>query len=314
MRIIILGANGQIGRAVYAALDLQFPGSEILACTRRAHLHFEGCTGDRHHRSIVFDPFYDDWASLGKADVLINCIGAIEEKTGASFVRVHEQLTAQLLHYRAAMGKPMIIQLSALGAGTENPSAFLRTKGKADALLLREANTYVIRPSIVCTPGTMIIRQLLRLRRMARLFAGNLFVPEKILKARIQPVDVRDLAQLVVRIISDRPQNNLFELAGPKIYSVEELLRLAVPGVHIRHSSMKNFERLLRAGGFLLRRWLTREQALLLQQDNVSDARAAEQLLGRERKDTRPFFEKAFTEKPPAAKWLYTGAANYAAD
>ena len=97
MRIVILGANGQIGRHVYQRACNSFPHAEVLGCVRQKHLHFEGCTGDKMQHSFVFDPFTDDWQKLGKVDVLVNCIGIIRESGDITFEKAHIGLTRLML-------------------------------------------------------------------------------------------------------------------------------------------------------------------------------------------------------------------------
>ena len=59
MKIIVLGATGQIGSIIYNGLSQRY---EVIGTSRN------------HHSDLAkFDPFHDDWSILGKADVLINC-------------------------------------------------------------------------------------------------------------------------------------------------------------------------------------------------------------------------------------------------
>src|ERR1044072_40871 len=121
MRIAILGANGQIGRVLFAGLEKQFPAAEILACVRKDKLHFEGVAGNHLQRSVIFDPLQDDWEKLGKLDVLINCIGAIDE-TKNSFEETHILPALKMIDNREKTDRPRIIQVSALGASAVSVS------------------------------------------------------------------------------------------------------------------------------------------------------------------------------------------------
>jgi|GEM_PF-421246 len=308
MRIVILGANGQIGRSIYAALDRTLPQAEIIAAVRRPHLHFEGCTGDRQHRSIVFDPFADDWTPLGRVDVLINCIGAIRETKRMSFRRVHAGLAQEILEHRKAIGFPRIIQLSALGAELDSASAFLRAKAEADALLLREENTYVLRPSIVCTPGTMLVRKLRALRKISRFCFGKIFLPEKFLQTKIQPLAAEDLGELVRKMIDAAPPQRTLCAAGPHAFTLRELIALSLPAVQVKAIPQKLFDRFYAIFGFLLRPLLSREQDVLLRKDNVSCSPAAGKWLGRPLRSTEAFWRhelSAQAEKAQQLQWHF---------
>jgi uncharacterized protein YbjT (DUF2867 family) len=233
MRIIVFGANGRIGRAVYEAALHRFPQAEIVACVRRRHLHFEGCTGDTKHRSVVFDVFKDDWSKLGKADVLVNCIGAISDTATDSLQKVHHTLAALLCSHRQQLGNPRIIQVSALGVDVHSASAFLRTKAMADELLLAQADTFVVRPSVVCTPDTLIAKKLQQTARLLRWSFNRLPVPKQVMQFRISPVMPHDLAAVVVATMEGNPPQRIIPVAGPQQYTFNDLLQLARPGAKL---------------------------------------------------------------------------------
>lgn len=233
LRIIVFGANGRIGRAVYEATLRRFPQAEIVACVRHRHLHFEGCTGDTRHRSVVFDVFKDDWSKLGPADVLVNCIGAISGTATDSLHKVHHTLAALICSNRQLIGNPRIIQVSALGVDVHSASAFLRTKALADELLLAQPDTFVVRPSVVCTPDTLIAKKLQQTARLLRWSFNRLPVPEQVLQFRISPVMPHDLAAVVVTTMEGNPPQRIIPVAGPQQYSFNDLLQLARPGARL---------------------------------------------------------------------------------
>lgn len=233
MRIILLGANGRIGKTIYAKLLQDFPGAELLACVRQRHLHFEGCTGDKKHHSMVFDVFADNWERLGKADVLINCIGAIEETEDASFYKVHNALTALICRHRGLLGNPRIIQLSALGADLKSTSRFLRTKAEADELLLQHADTFVVRPSVVCSPDTLLARRFRKVGQLARWCFNRLPVPPQVMRFGIRPVMPADLAAVISGMITGNPEKRIVVVAGPQHYNFAELIALVRPGARL---------------------------------------------------------------------------------
>lgn len=233
MRIIIFGANGRIGRAVYEAALRRFPQAEIVACVRRRHLHFEGCTGDTKHRSVVFDVFKDDWSKLGKADIIVNCIGAISGTKTDSLHKIHHTLATLLCTHRAQLGNPRIIQVSALGVDVHSTSDFLRTKAMADELLLAQPDTFVVRPSVVCSPDTLIAKKLQQTARLLRWSFNRLPVPREVLQFRISPVMPHDLAAVVLATMEGHPQQRIINVAGPQQYRFNDLLQLARPGAKL---------------------------------------------------------------------------------
>lgn len=293
MRIVILGANGQVGRHVYQQVCTSFPAEDVLGCVRQKHLHFEGCTGDKKQRSFVFDPFTDNWEKLGKVDVLINCIGVIRESGELTFTRAHIGLTRLILQHRVMMGLPKVIQVSVLGADKESSSAFMRTKAIADDELLQHENTYVVRPSIVCSHNTMMVQKLKRIGKISKWLLNRLPFPRHFLSVRIQPVLAEDLSQIIVKIARDDAGQRMVNITGPEEISFDGLIRLLNNGrIKIIPFSKQIFGMVFPVISFLMPNLLSREQMMLLSQNNVADNRACSSLLGREMSSTWSFWQK----------------------
>lgn len=296
MRIILFGANGQIGREIYRTLDRHLPEAEIIAPVRKKRLHFEGCTGDRRHRSVVFDLLHDNPEQLGPADLVINCIGAIEGSDEKEFRLVHHGVTEKLLRHRAGMGFPKIIQLSALGADAGHTSLFLKTKGEADALLLKQPETWVIRPSVVCTPGTRLLEKLRRLKKLSSFLGGYLPAPEAALSASIQPVAGGDLAAVVLACIRRFPEERIIPVTGPEVFRIRELLEICAPGIRVRAVSQRKAELMYFFLRPFLRKLVSREEWKLLRGSNTGDPAQAEKLLNRGMNSTAAFWKSELSD------------------
>jgi uncharacterized protein YbjT (DUF2867 family) len=288
MRIAILGANGQIGRVLFETLEKNFPAAEILACVRKNKLHFEGVAGNHLQRSVVFDPLKDNWEQLGKLDVLINCIGAIDESKN-SFEQTHILPVLKMIDNREKNGNPRIIQISALGASANSVSRFLRTKYFAESCVLNQKDAFVIRPSIVCTSGTMLVKSIRRLQKISRFTFGKIPVPQKFLQTRIQPVCPRDLGELICKIITGEIFAKKIDVVGADKISFEKLFQLANLQPLIIPQKISDLTwKMLR---FPFRKFLSDEQYQLLQQDNISDAAAFEKIAGKIPASTLSFWE-----------------------
>jgi NADH dehydrogenase len=294
MRIVILGANGQIGRTAFAALRKQFPEAEILACVRAPHLHFEGAAGDHRQRSVIFDALHDDWSALGKTDLVINCIGAIDEKQ-SSFEAVHVLPLLRISDHFEAIGKPRVIQVSALGASPDSPSAFLRTKAIADRLALRLPHSVVIRPSIVCTEGTMLEKKLLALKRISRFFFGRMLLPEQFSATKIQPVCATDLGLLLAKVAEHLPDERIICAVGQETIRLASLAEMAGIKMHIAGKRLSSF--LVKFVFPFLRKQVSKEQQALLQRDNCASADTMSRLLGRKPASTAAFWNSVMDPK-----------------
>lgn len=282
MRILLLGASGQVGSILYNAL--------------RHHAHDVVGTSRRPSGGLFqFDPLKDDWVVLGKADVLINCVGQIDAPTARSFDRVHVGFTERILQNRERMGNPFVIQVSALGASAHHKTDFLRTKGVADDLLLAQPDTAVVRPSIVCTHRTMLLRKMLMLENWSRYTAGVIPVPDGFLRTRLQPVMPQDLADLIHTLCQTRP-NGLFNIAGAEVFTFRDIVRM-MEKARNRRLMFIEFPRLIAdivIGQFVSNLWpmvVGYQQYALLFEDNVADTTQAEGILGRRMMSTRAFFE-----------------------
>src|SRR5688572_5343405 len=126
-------------------------GVELVRLSRNTALGPEGY--------LVFEPESDNWTNLGHVDILVNAAGIIHESKDAEFEKVHVQLVRKIIENRHIIGDPRIIQISALGADEKHPIAFLRTKGLADSILIKQADTVVLRPSIVCTSNALLVKK-----------------------------------------------------------------------------------------------------------------------------------------------------------
>lgn len=292
MRIVIIGANGQIGRHVYQQACEAFPNDEILGCVRHKHLHFEGCTGNKRQHSYVFDPFKDDWKKLGKVDVLVNCIGIIRESGELTFQKAHIGLTRLILQHRQSLGSPRIIQVSVLGADKVSPSEFMNTKAIADEELLQEEDTYIVRPSIVCTHNTMMVQKLLKLGNISRVMFNWLPFPAHILDTKIQPVLAEDVGKIIVKIAKAGSKQRIINITGPEEISLGSLLKLVNNGrIKIIPVPKKVFNALLPVIHFIAPGLLSREQLMLLASSNTASNKACSELLGRETSSTWSFWK-----------------------
>jgi NADH dehydrogenase len=286
-RLCVLGAGGQIGSALMARLQVDFPDAEVVGCVRKERASTSAATHLRFH------PFTDDWRVLGHVDVLINSIGIIEETADLTFEKAHQGLTRLMLENRSLMGNPKLIQISVLGADTESYSPFLSTKAKADESLLEQPRTVVIRPSIVCTPGTVMVQKLRMLGRISRRLGGYLPFPARFAQTRIQPVLADDLARLVSILCATDQHPSLIAAVGPRTYSLWQLIRyVGQRPIQVLTFPQAWFNTLFPVGAWLLPGLLNPGQLHLLEHDNVADVHVFQELLGRQTGSTKQFWRQ----------------------
>jgi uncharacterized protein YbjT (DUF2867 family) len=279
MKIQVLGASGQLGSHFMKRIPALVPGAEVKGSVRNASSAMN-CQ--------VFNPFRDDWSSLGHCDVLINSIGIIREKGGYTFEQVHGKLTQLILENRHRIGNPRVLQISVLGADRAAESEFLHTKAVADELLLNEPDTAVIRPSIVCTPGTVMVKKLLFLKRISSVL-HTLLLPRSFPGSKIQPVLAEDLCAVVAALCVEEQVSGIWNVTGPEEIVMKELLDLA-SGRELRCITLP--DSFFRLAAALLPSLVSKEQLRLLQHDNIASNSRCVHLLGRPLQSTWSFWKQ----------------------
>ena len=227
-RILVLGGTGFVGRHLCEAL--QSHDASITVVTRRLPARsVQMLPRVQVVAADIFDPpTLRDWVS--QHDVVVNLV-AILHGTAAEFERIHVQLPQSLARLCAESGVQRLVHVSALGADTQGPSLYQRSKGRGeDALRAVSAQTglplRVLRPSVIFGLDDQFINTFARLQRVAPM------VPLTGAQTRFQPVWVQDVAQALVKLMEDAPTPDLVEACGPEILTLAELVRHAGRWAH----------------------------------------------------------------------------------
>lgn len=166
-------------------------------------------------------------AALKDCRALVNLIGILNEKgnDGKEFHRVHVGITRAALNACEKAKIPRLLQMSALNAHADAPSHYLRSKGKAENYLRTFSDSQVhytiFQPSVIFGEDDSF------LNRFADLLRTVPWVfPLACANARFAPVYVGDVAKKMVEAIDDKASyNQSYELCGPNIYSLKELVQ-----------------------------------------------------------------------------------------
>ena len=115
--------------------------------------------------------------------------------------------------------------MSALNADANGPSHYLRSKGKAENYLTTFAensiDVTVFRPSVIFGEGDSFLNRFANLLK----FVPVVF-PLACADARFAPVYVGDVVSKMVNSIDDENSfGKIYELCGPNIYSLKELVQ-----------------------------------------------------------------------------------------
>jgi len=221
--ILVLGATGFLGMPVCEKLvERTGGGDERIVVTTR---HVQRAMHLQCLPTVEIEPWNpDDDKQLERLvrgrDAVINLVGILHGSE-ADFQRVHVDLPARLARACAAGGVRRVIHVSALGADTEAPSKYLRSKGAGEAALRgASVDTVILRPSVMFGEGDRFMN------RFARLLRRLPVMPLPCADARFQPVWVDDVAAAVAAAL-DLRHGEIVECAGPEVYTLRRLVELA---------------------------------------------------------------------------------------
>jgi NADH dehydrogenase len=225
--ILIVGGTGFLGGALANRLHLQ--GCRVTLPTRRrsSAMALAVCPTAELVEADVHDPASLDQLLQGQ-DAAINLVGILHggsgQPYGAGFARAHVELPKKLAAACIRTGVRRLLHVSALHADTKGLSQYLRSKGDGEAALKAQSSHLdltVFRPSVVFGPGDSFLNMFAELLKTAP------FVPLAGAHARFQSVYVGDVARVMIASLS-RPEaiGQSYDLGGPKVYELQELVRL----------------------------------------------------------------------------------------
>jgi uncharacterized protein YbjT (DUF2867 family) len=156
------------------------------------------------------------------ADGVVNAISLYVEHGRDTFHAVHVEAAARIARVARRAGTKRFVHLSGIGADVASSSPYIRYRGEGEAAVQAAfPGAVIIRPAVMFGPDDTFLTTILRLLRTLPVYP--LFGDGR---TRLQPVYVDDVAAAIAKILgqTQTPQP-IYELAGPRVYSYEELLR-----------------------------------------------------------------------------------------
>jgi uncharacterized protein YbjT (DUF2867 family) len=223
--VVVLGGTGFVGGAVCEQLVRRNGGGggRIVVPTRR--LSHGVRLQSLPTLELVEADIHDD-ATLerlvARNDAVVNLVGVLHGRRD-EFERVHVELPRRIARACAAAGGRRVVHVSAIGVGPDAPSNYLRSKTAGEAALQSPGvELTVLRPSVVFGDTDRFLNLFAELQAIAPV------MPLAKGDARFQPVWVDDLAAAVVHCLDDRETiGRTYEICGPHVYTLSELVRLA---------------------------------------------------------------------------------------
>ena len=227
-QILVIGGSGFIGSHVVAKLVQA--GHLVRVPTRRrkrAKELFLLPTAEVMEADVHDDRSLDQL--VAGCDVVVNLAGILHSRPGSpygpDFARVHVELPRRLTDACYKAGIRRLVHVSALGAKSDAPSEYLRSKAAGEEVLIAaraRIDATVLRPSVVFGPEDVFLNLFSTLQCVLPVML--VASPE----AKFQPVYVADVAECVARCLVERDSiNHSYDLCGPKVYTLRELVRFA---------------------------------------------------------------------------------------
>ncbi len=271
--VIVFGGTGFLGRPLVRRLAIE--GATVRVAVRHAEgahsvLHADGLDGVAVFRADVRDQSSLVTAIAG-ADAVVNAVSAYVEKGGVTFESVHEKGAETVAREATAAGVARLVLISGIGADPKSGSPYIRARGRGE-LVVQQAfpGATIVRPGAMFGPGDVLfgtLADLARLLPVLPLIGGG--------RTRLQPVNVEDVATAVARLLADpETAGQIYELAGPRAYTVRELVMFTLRLIGKRRLLMTvpfaMAEVLARLFELLPSPPLTTSQVDLLKVDNVA--------------------------------------------
>jgi NADH dehydrogenase len=225
-RILVIGGAGFVGRHIVARLVDR--GLRVTVPTRnraRARHLILLPTVEVIETDVNRDDALD--ALLLDQDAVINLVGILQGSRGTpygpEFAAAHVELPRRIVARCTQRGIRRLLHMSALGADSSGPSMYQRSKGDGEAVVAASPLDWtILRPSVIFGPEDRFLNTFATL---ARIFP---VLPIGGADVRFQPVYVGDVANAFVNALANRATyRQAYELAGPRIYTLRQLVAFA---------------------------------------------------------------------------------------
>ncbi len=222
--VTVFGGTGFIGRQVVRALAKR--GHRVRAAARNEGSGYRlRMLGDVGQIEVVQANVRDRASverALDGAEACVNLVAVLYQHGRQTFEALHVEGARTIAECAAARGIKSFVQVSAIGADPEGPSAYARTKAQGEAAVRKAIpSAVIIRPSIVFGAEDHFFN------RFGQMAAISPVMPVIAGETKCQPVFVGDVAAAIAKAATDPAcAGQTYELGGPETYSFRELMEL----------------------------------------------------------------------------------------
>jgi uncharacterized protein YbjT (DUF2867 family) len=288
MKVFVTGATGFVGEEVLRHLFTAGYSIRILA--RNSNSPRVRAAISRHgvevHPGDVLEPGSLQDA-LDGVQAVIHLVGIISEAGRSTYENVHTRGTQNLVQVTHQSGAKRFIHMSALGTRPNARARYHQSKWAAEEIVRQSGLDFTIfRPSLIYGPHDGFVNlfaKIVRCSPVVPVLGGG--------RTKFQPVSVQTVAAAFVKSITQpKSSGQTYDLCGPQTFTLPEMLDQILRVMERKRVKLRVPSPLARLQAGLLEFFfacllrkpppLNRDQLLMLQEDNVGDARPANELFG----------------------------------
>jgi NADH dehydrogenase len=218
--VVLFGGGGFLGRTL--AQELFARGCRVRVAQRAPRQAYSvrplGGLGQSQFIACDIDDANQVARALQGADAAVNLVGLLK----GDMKSAHVVGATNVAEAAAKAGLSALVQVSAIGADPESPSAYGRTKGEGEAAV-RAAfpAATIVRPSILFGQSDQFTN------RFAGLVTAAKLVPVIRGAAKFQPAHVTDVARAIAMAVTDPKSfgGETYELGGPDVMTLFEIMQ-----------------------------------------------------------------------------------------
>ncbi|MCX8107287.1 MAG: complex I NDUFA9 subunit family protein [Verrucomicrobiae bacterium] len=288
MIVFVTGATGYVGRAVVAEVIRR--GHTVRCLVRhpetgaaqrlRALGNVELIKGD-----LIVDE--DLVPGMEGCDAVIHLVGIIAELGRKTFQQIHVEGTRKVVRTAISSGTRRYIHMSALGTRQGAASRYHQTKWAAEQIVRSSGLDWTIfRPSVIHGPGDQFVT------RLARMSVWTPFIP--VIgpgNYKLQPVSLGTVAFCFgAALETQKSIGEVYDLCGDERLTFEEVVDLILAAVGRRRVKLRIPVKIALTVAQLMEcvyprlfgrpPIISRDQIVMLQEDNVGDPRPAREAFG----------------------------------
>lgn len=212
MEILIAGGTGFIGR--HLATELVNRGHQVVAMSRDPDGSVVPDAVELREADITSYPAVQDVLVDVDAVIHLVALSPLYRPRGGPQMheRVHVQGTRNLVRAMEAANIDRLIHLSGLGADPDGPTAFLRTKGRAEGIVKSaDIDATIFRPAVIFGEGDEFVPfvKLVTTPYLTGLPGGG--------HTPFQPVWVGDFVEIIADALAEEDHiGNVYDIGGPE--------------------------------------------------------------------------------------------------